>query len=126
MQQQSDKEYSLLRIAALQKAKDAGLQVVYPENNELQIDADSEEDRHRFYRVFHILQRQHPEATYQEWVSRSGNAWHIRVTLPFEVTALQRIALQAALGSDGVRELLGYIRHTEYGDPQPTLFLEQQ
>lgn len=35
----------------------------------------------------------------------------------------QRIAWQAALGSDPVRELLSAIRHYK-GDPHPTLFVE--
>lgn len=52
-----------------------------------------------------------------------GEKQHIRVFLPFNVEPVERIALQAALGSDGVRELLS-LRRVRGDDPHPTLFAE--
>ena len=48
---------------------------------------------------------------------------HIPVTLPFDVDAVTRILLQACLGSDGRRELFGWIRYIA-GDNTPSMFLE--
>jgi hypothetical protein len=46
--------------------------------------------------------------------SRSGlPKRHITVTLVDPVSQIERLALQAMLGSDRVRELLGYVQHQE-------------
>lgn len=57
--------------------------------------------------------------------SRSGGVkYHITLTLDKPVTPLERIMFQVCLGSDPMRELLGYRRLMKDGDFQPTLFFE--
>ena len=57
--------------------------------------------------------------------SRSGlPKRHITVTLDQPITNYQRLALQVMLGSDRVREFLGYIQEKQ-GDPTPILFIEK-
>ena len=50
---------------------------------------------------------------------------HIVVTLDHDITETERLLLQACLGSDCVRELLGYVQ-MKNGDAHPTLFLESK
>lgn len=50
-------------------------------------------------------------------------ARHIRIQLPWELTDWERIAWQAALGSDPVRELLSCLRLRK-GDAHPTMLIE--
>ena len=46
------------------------------------------------------------------------------VNLPCDVANVERIALQAVLGSDRMREFLSLYRHLN-GDTDPTLFFEK-
>jgi hypothetical protein len=106
-----------------------GYRVVFPADNELQVDIDSDEQYAAFNKSWPIFCRdtQHYALEFpgkRETPSRSGlPRRHITVTLPFEVTPEQRIAWQAALGSDPVRELLSMLR-LQRGDEHPTLFVE--
>lgn len=108
-----------------------GNKILYPEDNELLIDIDSEDHYNTFLNSFHILARECFEEygqtlTWSEKESRSGYPRkHIYIRLPFEVDVWQRIAWQAALGSDPVRELLSSIRALR-GDEHPTLLVEAQ
>ena len=64
---------------------------------------------------------------YTEKPSKSGEPGKMHITLVFQdrtFTTLERIGLQAMLGSDRVRELLSYVQYLN-GDAHPTLFLEK-
>lgn len=104
-------------------AKKFGLSVVLPNDNELMIDCDSRHTNHvdalmkimESTGVVKIIQR-------RVTTSRTGNK-HVYLTLDRVVTPLERIALQAALGSDAEREMYS-LMHLFKGDPNPTLFFE--
>lgn len=111
---------------AFTQAETTGEVVVLPKANELFIDIDDEAASTRFYdnvakvhEYVGVLDQRHRP-------SRSGdpNRWHITVDLARSVNDMERILLQAVLGSDLRRELLSYCRIT-IGDPHPTLFLEK-
>lgn len=114
---------------AYEKAKELGLEVVLPDEYTLQLDLDvpfngySEEAYgqdfltkvNAVYTNFGI-----EDITFTK--SKSGRTHgFIRLTEP--VTAVERILLQAALGSDGLREILSFKR-VKRGDPTPTLLFE--
>jgi hypothetical protein len=102
-----------------------GLIISLPEPNELQIDIDNQAHRDAFNRSFEILSREiGGEITVTETVSKSGTGAHIRITLPFALDVWQRIAWQAALGSDPVREVLSCLRAMRK-DAHPTLMAEK-
>jgi hypothetical protein len=82
-----------------------GLEIVEPGPNELQIDIDSPEIPAKFHEQLSILGQFYGETTYRTTRSKSGNV-HIYVTMNNEVGDLERIMLQALLGSDIKRELL--------------------
>lgn len=105
-----------------------GFEVLYPADNELQLDIDSQEQLDNFLHLWecfkrHIEQEYKVALTHQTFTSKSGN-WHIHIRLPFKVDNWQRMAWQAALGSDPMRELLGCLR-TLYNDPKPSLLLRK-
>jgi hypothetical protein len=56
--------------------------------------------------------------------SRNGN-WHATVSLSRPKTVLERIALQAIMGSDRARELCNWER-VQFKSPHPILFLKRK
>jgi hypothetical protein len=113
---------------AINRAKLQELDVVFPAPNQLFIDLDNEHSYQMFLRLLQIFVRFVDEDA--EWVvfpSKSGlPKRHVHVNLSFNVRdEEQRVMFQAMLGSDRVRELLGYVQAVN-GDPHPTLFLEKR
>lgn len=104
-----------------------GFQVVFPQPNELQIDIDSEEQREKFLRLFEALNRNSGGLQFtvtKDTPSRSGlPKRHLTLSCSRDMDAVMRIALQASLGSDPMRELLSFCRHLQ-GDPNPSIFVE--
>lgn len=111
----------------IERTKGEGFDVVTPKANELFIDIDTEEQYDTYQRMLEIMERNGVvPRVIDERQSRSG--WpckHIRIQLPFDVAPWERIAWQAALGSDPARELLSAIR-LKRGDVHPTLFVEEK
>lgn len=99
---------SVPRENARDKAARLGLELVLPADNELFIDLDTleaiDEFKIRFGDFTSINTFKHAKVQYT--TSANGNT-HVIVTLPDEkFTVLERIALQAALGSDPIREMI--------------------
>ena len=102
-----------------------GYMIVYPAPNELQIDMDTEEHYQLFKRQFDSLLREHPDAHCIIKPSRNGLLGrHATIAMPFAMSDAERMAWQAALGSDPFRELMSLFR-IKRGDNHPTLFVEK-
>ena len=113
---------------AINQATIEGLEVVYPEDNQLQIDIDNHHSYMLLYNQLSIVQKFIGEYEYKETPSKSGEPHKFHITLTFTehtFTPLERVGLQAMLGSDRVRELLSYVQ-LKNDDPHPTLFLEKK
>ena len=112
---------------AYNQAAIEGLNVVLPASNELLIDIDNEHSYMLFNKQIQIVQAFIGVVDIREQASKSGQPYklHITVELDKDVTGMERLALQAMLGSDRVRELLGYVQEKN-GDPHPVLFLEKR
>lgn len=109
----------------------------YPKPNELFLDIDNQGQWETFLRNWEVLVRNlennhicdydedgnEVKMTYTVTPSRSGNK-HIRIKMPWFLGHMDRIAWQASLGSDPVRELLGCIR-CACGDKEPTMLVEK-
>ena len=93
---------------AKRKAREAGFEVVIGTPATLLLDLD---DGLKFNEeLFHVLQENMPGTEIlEEWTSKDGKGRHMIIGLPFAITASQRFAFQACLGSDPKRELLGVI-----------------
>jgi hypothetical protein len=112
----------LEEATALAKAK--GRVVVVPKANELFVDIDSEADMERFQRIRVTLESfLSLKVDIRPSPSGRPDRHHIVVTLDREVTEIERVALQAILGSDPTREALSYRRILK-GIAPATLFFE--
>lgn len=120
-----DYDFKLARDEYFRQCVAQDLVVVLPKPNELQIDIDSAEHWRNFQRALAAWHRNCGPLDVQVRPSKSGDPErkHVTVTVPFEVEPWQRIALQAAFGSDPMRELLSAVRLIN-GDDAPTLFVE--
>lgn len=111
---------------AVQEANDNNLAVVYPTSNEIQLDLDTETAYETYQTVLPIVSKHYGIVDIRENASRSGlPKRHVTVTVDKTLTNFERIALQACLGSDRIREILSVIQERN-GDPHPTLFLEKK
>lgn len=111
---------------AINRAALQNLTVVFPTPFHLFIDIDTELSYQMFIRQFQMFKKfVDNDAYFIEAPSKSGlPKRHITVFLSNPVRdEEQRILFQALLGSDRVREMLGYVQASN-GDPHPTLFLE--
>jgi len=104
---------------------------VTPTATEAQIDLDTRADLKLFRKQWLILKSRckmygfHCRWKYRISRSRNGG-WHVTLTWGKRLMgAEERIALQACLGSDRVRELLSLIRWWA-GSRHPTLFFEER
>ena len=123
----SDFGGSLHSDGAYAQAQLDDLIVVLPSPSQLFVDIDNDDAEHLFHKN---LTKVSEYVGVYGWVitqSRSGEPErkHITVDLSRDVTPMERILLQAVLGSDLRRELLSYCRIT-INDPRPTLFLEKK
>ncbi len=114
---------SLTYAAALQYAADNNLYVVVPTKTSIQVDIDGPEEQARFDDAVIILRRHFSIVSERTTISKSGKK-HIHIDLGRELTDTERIAIQAALGSDGRRELLSILRVWK-GEPHPSIFFEK-
>jgi hypothetical protein len=120
------------REELLARMADSGLLVVEPEDYELFIDLDTQEQCDRFALMYHKFEgemlRRGRNCSVNITPSKSGYPWRkhavVRVDPP-GFTAVERIAWQAILGSDPMRELLSMFRLLD-GWVKPTVFFEKE
>lgn len=116
--------------SAVQYAKDNGLDVVYPKNNELFLDIDGDSEYAVFTKNLNILEQFFGKVTFVTSPSRNSTntapRFHVTVKLEKPVKSnFERIALQVFLGSDRTREFLGWVR-AENRDAEPSIFFEKK
>jgi hypothetical protein len=113
---------------AIERAKRDGLKIIYPGPQQLQIDIDNYANLKTFIDHFVVLEKWLNVKEMTLLSSLSGEPGHYHVTITSKsryFTALERISLQALLGSDLKREVLGFIM-AKSGESKPTLFLEKK
>lgn len=112
---------------AHEAARSKGCVVIEPNPNELFIDIDNEDALRTLRRTMKIVRQIEPNVKWTSRPSPSGKAgrYHVVVDMKREVSAIERIALQAILGSDLVREALSWKR-LKLGAASPTLFFEKE
>ncbi len=116
---------SNLNTDPAETAEERGQIVVHPLPTDLLIDIDTNEDRRHCYHMLAIMDACGYRTTVlSDAPSKSGDEHrHIYVRCDRVLTPEQRIALQAACGSDRKRELLSMLR-TWGGTRPPTLLFE--
>lgn len=113
---------------AEEKAAAKGLQCILPHPSMLFIDIDDAESRVRLSKALVTLQTTHPEIRIvREGPSQSGAPGRCHVVVDIGrpvVSELERVALQAILGSDPVREALSWM-HLQQGTTNVSRFFEK-
>lgn len=96
------------------RAEEFGCDVVWGDSRTLLIDIDTDHGMAWFERNITIIQERFPGfvARVEMWTSKSGNT-HIKVATGEDLDLLERIFLQAVLGSDPTRELLTWVQMGE-------------
>ncbi len=109
-------------------AAEMKLEVVYPKDDEVFVDLDSQDAKARFLLLFDKLIMVWDSATVLFTNSKTAGHWHAYVKIPQlkPITVQERTALQAALGSDSMREFLAVkrVRLGEERSKNPSLFFE--
>lgn len=106
------------------EAQKYGLVVVYPKDDELFLDIDNNEDGEWVFEILEILKSNGEDFQITKTTtSKSGNM-HIYIRANRGLDPLERIALQACLGSDRKRELLSLLRLWR-ANRAPTVFFEK-
>lgn len=106
-------------------AKKRGCVIVLPKANELFIDIDSDEKMEFFYRQRDRLEMVVGAMPFVATPSPSGRPgrYHVVVTMSYDVTNVERLILQAVLGSDLVRERIAFERMVQE-EENPVMFFE--
>jgi len=101
------------------------LEIITPEQDEVQVDLDGPQAVKNFNRRLACLRRW---ARLDGWLmcvrpSRSGERGHYHVTikLPVEVVTKESILIASLLGSDPIREIINYVRVNQ-DRPYPICF----
>jgi hypothetical protein len=94
---------------AIKLAEEEGFEVVRGNDATLLLDLDTEHAVEQFYRVLPIVEEHFGVESHETWSSKSGKT-HAAVKLTAPLPCVQRLLLQAALGSDGKREALGLLQ----------------
>lgn len=110
-------DYDEPRRQYVKRKTEEGFIILAPADNELFIDIDGEGEWINFWDKACRLIEEYGDVDIFVKESNSGLPHrHIRIHLPFNVTDYQRIAFQAALGSDGTKELISIFRTMEDED----------
>lgn len=114
------------------KAEKLGRRVVLPEPDQLFVDIDNESalERYEYARrilIEHALVFIDEAGQIVETMAPSPSGkehrYHVTLKMTRALTHVERIAFQAAIGSDPMRELLSLVQ-LEKGEPHPVVFFE--
>lgn len=123
-----DLDVNEARLEYIKRMEAQGFKAIFPKPNELFIDIDEKVQYDTFNIQIKRLQRNLQDPVpFSMHISRNGlPGRHIIVRLPFEINNhAERIAYQASLGSDPIRELLSLLR-IQRGDQIPIMFIEDK
>lgn len=112
---------------AQMEAESLGCTVLVPQANQLFIDLDDIDGNNWFNLNVGKIEEQLGPLTI-EWLPSPSGAechHHVVVTVSRNLSDIERIAMQAFLGSDRKREALSWVRLIN-DDPQPTLFYQKK
>lgn len=103
----------------LARARRSGWKIVEPAPNQLQLDLDGARAIRKYGMQWSILYRAGLTKGWKEKLqpSKKNGHVHVVITMPKAVDNLERVALQAVLGSDVKREAFNYCRvkkHNKY------------
>lgn len=110
--------------AAIDKAVAEGFTVVRGDDTHLLLDLDGDAALAQFSRVCPLVFEKFRIINVEVWRSQGGNK-HVRLTLAEPLNIGARLLLQAALGSDGIKEVLSLVS-VHNGTHEPILLFMPQ
>ena len=107
-----------VKLAEL-KAEGVNVEPVWGDDYHLTVDLDTPESIRAFPHLLKALQERMSVKLVESWTSRSGVGQHHYLRLNRRTSFQERAALQAFLGSDPLREMLGFldVNNAEEEDP---------
>lgn len=104
----------------------SGYVIIYPQPNQCFVDIDNNEQFERLNDGLNLLCSMgiEVEDTIKPSISGKPDHYHAIVTFPFDLSPYERVAYQAALGSDHRREVLSLIGLRKDIEPT-TIFAEK-
>lgn len=111
-------------VSAAEAAKAKQLVVIEPGPRELFVDIDNEEDMERCRQAVIFLGKHVVSKKQSPSSSGRRGRYHVTITLDHDLGNIERICLQAIVGSDWRRELLSYKAHRR-GVATPSVFFER-
>lgn len=103
-----DDEYNTTE-AAPERALEKGLAMISPGPRDILLDLDTPEDVEKFDELYDRFHKNLGISLVTQTVSKSGNT-HVYLKSNTEISNTERLLIQAALGSDPKRELLGLLQ----------------
>ena len=122
----AEETYKEDREAFVTRMEEEGYEVVIPSAGQLQLDIDTVDQLKHFEKAYMVMKDIYGYIPVKGTRSKSGN---LHITLDFGdgvfENGIERIAFQACMGSDPVRELLSLARELRDNTPA-TLFVEDK
>jgi hypothetical protein len=114
---------------AEEKAAAKGLECILPKPSELFVDIDDQASADRFQRAFDTLKgnNRYELRVVRSTPSQSGDPYRSHIVIDLGrpvINEVERVALQAILGSDPVREALSWM-HLQQGTTNVSRFFEK-
>lgn len=94
----------------IKDAREAGFEIITADQHTLLLDLDTEFAYKLYASRVTVLHEHYDVRKIEQWLSKSGKNRHVRITMGESWDAPTRYAFQAALGSDGMRELLALVQ----------------
>jgi hypothetical protein len=114
----SDKpDYTKEFEKAVTDAEEKGFTAVRTRPNWVMLDLDDDDSQTTYRKQLPIARKVYGAKEYKQWRSKSGGL-HVILKVERDLSVVERIALQACLGSDRKRELLG-LKLVSEGVPEP-------
>lgn len=105
----SDIDFDVEAVA--ERAKKSGFKVIHGSPHRLLLDLDGDGALEAYEEKLAMVQQYIEVVELKRWRSRSGRNWHIVLQLYQAYTLLERMVLQAVLGSDLKREWCALLCH---------------
>lgn len=105
------------------RMEDEGFTVIQGDPHKILLDLDTEEAAGQYKRYLPLARRLFNVEEFDLWTSKSGFGTHVILHTPEKLDAVTRLTIQACLGSDPARELLGLMR-VRNGEKEPSLLFK--
>lgn len=115
-------EYVTTLQSGVARATAEGFEIVWPRPGQVLLDLDDDESLIHYEKILPMARDIFGAVERDRWPSKSGQAWHVIVEVDHDLTAIERVALQAAMGSDRKRELMATARSMRGDEMVSVLF----